>query len=464
MVLLPAMLLVTVQTVTCQVNDTGITGIWLGKLAVGAVQLRIVFNVSVNEEGALTATMDSPDQGAKDVPMGKVTVRNDSLRIEAPLVMGYYTGKIIYETAIDGTWYQSNMNFELDLEKQMTAFVLNRPQEPKPPFPYIEEEVSFRNEKDGFELAGTLTIPDKDKVYPAVILISGSGSQNRDEEIFGHKPFKVIADHLTRNGVAVLRYDDRGVGKSGGSPVGTTSYDFSRDARAAIDYILLNDNIDGSRIGIIGHSEGGAIAQILASEFDDIAFIISLAGPGVDGRTILLDQAEYISRLSNIHDTVINQNIELNSLIFDIMAMEEDPSAGLTKIEEMIRQNMKDKGRPKDADEIVSNLGLQINAASYQWIRYFILFDPAEYLPAIKCPVLALNGDKDCQVMAGTNIAAILEILKKSGNSNAKGLIMKDLNHLFQRCETGLANEYGDIEETISPEVLGIITDWINSI
>ncbi|MGM0529091.1 MAG: alpha/beta hydrolase family protein [Bacteroidota bacterium] len=442
-----------------------ITGSWMGKLTVGAVQLRIVFNIVTNDEGNYTATMDSPDQNARDIPMGEVSFSSDSLIILAPMLRGDYKGFMVNDTTIEGTWTQSGTSYKLDLKKQTKPFVLNRPQEPEPPYPYVEENVYFPSLDGNFKLAGTITIPEGEGPLPAVILISGSGSQNRDEEIFGHKPFKVLADYLTRDGIAVLRYDDRGVGESGGNPAGATSGDFSTDARSAIEYLFGRDDIDNDEVGVIGHSEGGLIAFKLAAEHEDIAFIVSLAGPGVKGKTILEDQTEYISRLSNVPEDVLQQSMQVNRKIYDLMEEYEDPATGIDSIYSFVGKFYKEEGTSEDViAQVLNNLKSTINPSSYPWLRYFIKSDPAEYYPEIKCPVLALNGEKDCQVMAEKNIAAIVSGLENAGNENVTGMVFPELNHLFQHADTGLPNEYGEIEETMSPEVLEIISQWLREL
>jgi len=439
-----------------------ITGSWLGKLSVGAVQLRIVFNIGVNDEGNYTATMDSPDQGAKDIQMGEVSFADDSLIILAPMLRGDYKGKMVNDTSFEGTWTQSGISYDLNLVKQNKPFKMNRPQEPQPPYPYNEENITFPSVSGDFKLGGTLTLPEGDGPFIAAILVSGSGSQNRDEEIFGHKPFKVLADQLSRDGIAVLRYDDRGVGESGGSPVGATSADLATDARSAIEYLLGREDIDNKRIGIIGHSEGGLIALKLAAENDDIAFIVSLAGPGLKGNVILQDQTEHISRLSGVPEETLKQSAEVNNKIYSLLEENQDPAVGIDKINSFVREFYINEGEEEETiNQVLDNIKQTINPASYPWLRYFIMSNPADYFHLIKCPVLALNGEKDCQVLAEKNITAIVNGLKDAGHEDVTGKVFPELNHLFQHADTGLPNEYGEIEETMSPEVLEIILHWI---
>jgi len=444
-------------------QEGNVTGSWLGRLSVGAVELRIVFNIRINDEGNYTATMDSPDQGAKDIPMGQVNLSNDSLSIKAPALYGEYIGVMLNDTCIEGTWTQAGTSYDLDLVKQEGAFKLNRPQEPVPPYTYREEHITFPSLSGDFKLGGTFTIPAGEGPFPATILVSGSGSQNRDEEIFGHKPFKVLADYLTSGGIAVLRYDDRGVGESGGTPLGATSADLAADARSAFEYLIGRDDINNEQVGVTGHSEGGLIAFMLAAENADIDFIVSLAGPGVSGKIILQDQTEYISRLNNVPEDVLQQSMKVNNTIYSILEDCENPDVGIENINTYVSDFYREEGESEETiQQVLNNLKSTINTASYPWLRYFTKSDPAEYFSEIECPVLALNGEKDCQVMAEKNITAIVTGLENAGHKDVTGLVLPGLNHLFQHADTGLPNEYGEIEETMSPEVLTIILQWIS--
>jgi len=448
-----------------QLADDQITGSWQGVLNTGNMELRLVFNITLSEDGFFNATMDSPDQGAMAIPLGEVSLAGDSLRIEAPIVNGFYLGKFTSDSSIEGEWHQSGMNFKLDLDKRGKAIVLNRPQEPQVPFPYKEEEVSFNNVEQGFSLSGTLTLPEGKGPFPAAILVTGSGSQNRDEEIFGHKPFKLIADQLTRRGIVVLRYDDRGVGSSEGHPGNSTTRDLAGDARSAFEYLLNRSDIDHSKTGVIGHSEGGMIAFMLASAHDDIAFIISLAGPGVDGKTILLEQSDYITSLSGVETSIREDNRIVMSKVYDIMIANESYQAWEEEVIEFTSKfySEKDMGDyiEEDIERGKKNLLGSIPESAYTWMRYFVMFDPSSLFESIKCPVLALNGEKDCQVRPEDNIKAIKKGLFTAGNANTKTMILPGLNHLFQNCETGLPNEYGIIEETFDQKTLDMMAEWI---
>jgi uncharacterized protein len=439
-----------------------ITGSWLGKLNTGAIQLRIVFNLSIAGTDSLIATLDSPDQGAKNIKLGAVTLQGKALKISAPSLMGEYNGTLVNDTIIEGTWKQAGNTYPLTVTKLVTAFTLKRPQEPKPPFPYTSQDVIFTNDVFNIKLAGTLTMPSGDGPFKAVIMITGSGAQNRNEELMGHKPFLVIADFLSRNGIAVLRYDDRGVGGSQGNYSEATSADLATDAKAAFMFLRNNPKINNKEIGFIGHSEGGLIAPIVALSVPETGFIVSLAGPGVTGQQIITRQQEDIGKMSGEADAAIKETTEINKKLFAILKKEPDNNKAETKILTLYRQILEKKKTPKeDIDKAVTQLKSGFSAPTYTWFRFFIATDPSRFWKKVKCPVLALNGEKDLQVSAHENLTAIQKALKSGGNMNVKIVSLEGLNHLFQHCSSGLPAEYGNIEETFSPEALIIISDWI---
>ncbi len=435
-------------------------GSWLGKLSVQGIQLRLVFNLKLNENDSLDATLDSPDQGAKNIPLGRVILSGKKLTIQAPKLFGEYNGTITGDSTIDGVWTQKGVDYTVNLKKLTLPFFINRPQEPKPPFPYTSEEVTFHNNKFNINLAGTLTIPQGSGPFKAVIMITGSGAQNRNEEIMGHKPFLVIADYLTRHGIAVLRYDDRGVGGSQGKYSEATSADLATDAEAAFDFLKMNPKIDPAKIGFAGHSEGGLIAPIVAASNTEVGFIVSLAGPGVSGEEIILRQTADISRVSGVKERDIKESIETNRKVYEILKKEKDNKIAETQIVDLFRKSQEKKNLPKeDTEKAVNQLRMTFGADQYTWFRYFIMTNPATFWKKVKCPVLALNGSKDLQVAADENLPAIAKALKK--DKSVKTVLLPGLNHLFQHCKTGLPAEYSTIEETFSPEALKIISDWI---
>ncbi len=437
-------------------------GSWLGKISTNGIDLRLIFNLKLNDKDSLIATADSPDQGAKNIPLGKVILKDEKLTIQAPMLMGEYNGTITGDSTIDGTWTQRGASFNVNLKKLKTAFTINRPQEPKPPFPYTSEEVTFANDKFNIKLAGTLTIPAGAGPFKTVILISGSGAQNRNEELLGHKPFLVIADYLSRNGIAVLRYDDRGVGQSQGNYAEATSADLATDAEAAYNFLKNNPKINSREIGLMGHSEGGLIAPIVASSNPGIAFIISLAGPGVTGQQILIRQSQEISRISGISEEKIRKSTKTNKKLYAVLRKEKDNKKAEVKILAIYKEILKkEKSSKEDTEKAVNQLKATFGAQTYTWFRYFMVTDPAIFWKKVKCPVLALNGEKDLQVAARENLPAIEKAVRSSGNNSVKTIQLPGLNHLFQHCKTGLPSEYSQIEETFSPEALKIITDWI---
>jgi len=446
-------------------NKSSITGSWLGKLNTGAIELRIIFNLSISVNDSLIATLDSPDQGAKNIKLGRVTLAGETIKISAPALMGEYNGTIKSDSTMEGTWTQGGNSMLLNLKKLKEAFSVIRPQEPKSPFPYTSQEVTFTNDKFKISLAGTLTIPSGNGPFKAVIMITGSGAQNRNEELMGHKPFLVIADYLSRNGVAVLRYYDRGVGGSKGKYSEATSANLATDAEAAFNFLSNYPNINNKEIGFIGHSEGGLIAPIVASSNQNIGFIVSLAGPGVTGQQIIIRQSQDIGRLSGEKETDIKESTEINKRLYAVLRKEKDNNKAEVKILALYKEILLKKKTSKDETEkAVTQLKATFGSDKYTWFRYFIMTDPSIYWKKVKCPVLALNGEKDVQVAANENLPAIEKALKSSGNSSVKIVKLPSLNHLFQHCTTGLPSEYGNIEETFSPEALKIISAWILAI
>ncbi len=393
---------------------TALIGSWSGKLKVGPVSLTLVLHLE-QADGYVTVTLDSPDQGAKGIGAFKEFLSDDSIAIKIETLGVTYRARL-KDDKLDGTFSQNGISLPLVLTRGVPE--MKRPQRPQPPYPYETEEVTFRNEKDSATLAGTLTYPvgyskqSKKKPF-VVLLVSGSGQQNRDEELMGHSPFLVIADYLARHGIATLRYDDRATGASvGGDVKNATTEDFMRDALAGLDF-LRHQKAFG-KVGLLGHSEGGAIAFMLASR-KKTDFIVSLAGPGVKGDTLLVKQENCIQQLSGMPAT---------------MTVEQ------------FRQ--------------------QPEVQQMRWLQWFIDYDPSADIRKSRCPVFALNGDRDCQVISSQNLTAIRQLLPKSKKNLVKEY--PSLNHLFQHCTTGLLTEYSEIEETISPEVLSDIAQWINGL
>ncbi|MEI6454978.1 MAG: alpha/beta fold hydrolase [bacterium] len=436
-------------------------GSWAGAIKFRGVELPMVMNVSSNAADSLTITFDSPTQGAKGIPTSAYSFKGDSAFIELKSLVSLFSGKVSADT-ISGVWKQSGFSLPIKLARQEKKFELIRPQEPKPPFPYDNLDVSFKNEKAGVTLAGTLTTPKAGGPFPAVILITGSGPQNRDEELLGHKPFLVIADWLTRQGIAVLRYDDRGVGKSGGDFSSATSYDFAADAEAALDFLKKRAEIDSSRIGFIGHSEGGMIAPLIVSQRSDVAFIVLMAGPGITGEQILYLQGELIAKAAGEKEKDIKDNLKLSKDIYSLLKKTSDNDKAAARIRELMssydKKHAADSGyQPLNETQLAG----QIKTLTSPWFRCFLTFDPVDYLSKVKCPVLAINGTLDLQVPCQENLQTIEKALIFGGNSSYEIKEFEGLNHLFQHAKTGGPDEYSKIEETIAPDVLEIISAWI---
>lgn len=436
-----------------------ITGDWFGVLDVQGEKLRVVAHIKASGD-SLAGSFDSPDQDAFDLPFRNVSFDGRFLRLTADFPPLQYTGELT-EGVFKGIYNQSGYDFPLDLSRVEPPKALYiRPQEPQEPFPYLVEDVEFVNPTAGIKLAGTLTLPRTKSPVPAVVLISGSGAQNRDEEIMGHKPFWVIADHLTRAGIAVLRYDDRGYAASEGEFRGATSEDFATDARAAMQYLQGRPEIGG--IGLMGHSEGGMIAPMLAAQYPDVKFIVLLAGPGIRGDKLLLSQEEAIWRAENTEEQEIQRQLYLSRNIYEIILSGGEPDSLQLRLRDFIARSIADGHATIPEGYTEEDVITQYTAGiTSPWMLWFLRHDPAPILERVHCPVLAVNGSLDLQVPAQENLAAIGAALDKAGNKDVTLMEFPGLNHLFQTCETGHPDEYVKIEQTFAPEVLGCINDWI---
>lgn len=443
-------------------ND--VKGTWSGTLAFSGASLRVVFNLAVDSTGKLSSTMDSPDQGARDIPVDSTTFAGGKLRLVAKGIAGIFDGGLSEDKAsIVGTWGQGGVTIPLTLVRSERIAEPERPQNPKPPLPYDEREVSYPNSAAGITLAGTLTLPREKGPFPAVLLITGSGAQDRNETVFGHKPFLVLADYLTRRGIAVLRVDDRGIGKSTGTFKGATTPDFASDALAGVQYLKGLKEIDPRKIGLIGHSEGGIIAPMVAYETPDVAFIVLIAGPGLPGEEIILAQSALIAKAEGAGGAAIAKDTALNRKAFTV-AMNVADSAEAAK---QIRQIMTDAMSTMTDEEkklpqfTPDGIEAAIKQLLSPWFIYFLKYDPKPTLMKVKCPVLAVNGEKDLQVPPKEDLKAIEEALKAGRNKDFTVKELPGLNHLLQTAKTGSPTEYSKIDETMSPSALSTIGDWI---
>jgi len=429
-----------------------IDGLWLGTLDAGATKLRLVLKIANGPDG-LTASLQSPDQSQQWLPANSATRSGDSLNFTIESLGVVYDGKIDAGlNSIDGTFTQGGRPLPLALKrvKDQAELETRHPQNPVKPYPYREEEVTYANKAAGNVLAGTLTIPPGKGPFPAVLLISGSGPNDRDETVFGHKPFLVLSDYLTRKGIVVLRVDKRGVGKSTGDLAHATTADFATDAEAGVQYLKTRAEADPRRIGLIGHSEGGTVAPMLAAGDPGVRFIVLMAGPGVPGDQIIVEQGRLIEEAAGATKEKAAQDADKQRELFALVEKEKDDAVLGKELREKLA------GRVPDAQ-----IDVAIQQLTSPWMRYTLTYDPATALRKVACPVLALNGEKDLQVSAAQNLPAIKKALEEGGNKQIEIDEMPGLNHLFQTAKTGSPTEYAQIEETISPVALDKVATWI---
>lgn len=462
-------------------SEPELAGTWEGTISAGGIPLRLGVMISKTKEGTFTGRMVSIDQGGAIIPISKITEEKGKVVLDLPLVGGKFEGAFLPTGELNGEWSQSMMKFPLKLKRVDKLSTLNRPQTPKKPYPYTEEEVVYDNPIAKIRLAGALTIPTGPGPFPAVLLITGSGPQDRDETLFGHKPFLVIADHLTRKGIVVLRVDDRGVGKSGGNPATATTVDFVDDVLSGVAFLKSRKEVDPKRIGLLGHSEGGTIAPMAAAKSADVAFIILLAGTGLNGEEIARLQSRLMAQAEGATEEVLNWNAEFLDKCLTLLKEEPDDAKVKAKFPALVDETLKKLRANKDAwPKVLKDLGLGAEAPEEEafkrlrgpmdaalarlanpWMRYFLALDPAVALKQVKCPVLALFGELDLQVPAKENFAAMEKAFRESGHKDVTLKIMPKLNHLFQTAKTGGLSEYGLIEETMSPAVLDLMASWI---
>ena len=431
-----------------------IAGQWNGLPKADGMELRVIFRIT-KTNNIYISTMDIPDQDAYVIPVTKVTFENPFLKIEVNSLQIEYTGELRDKNIIVGNFRRSGKSYGMNLLRYV------RPQEPVKPYPYYYEDITFENKKDKITLAGTLTLPKKEGLFPAVILISGSGPQNRDEELYGHKTFLVLADHLTKNGIAVLRYDDRGIGQSKGNFNNATSEDFAKDAEAALSYLKSRKEIDKKKIGLIGHSEGGIIAPMVAANSENVSFIVLLAAPGIQGSELILLQQELVFNTYGLNDGVVQRRKKINKGAYDLIINTKEKEALKSNLTEYFKKAYKELPKTERPLDEEKNIDQRVNRLLEPWWLFFLKYNPSIILKDVRCPVLALNGEKDLQVPPKINLEAIRQGLEKGNN---KKVIIKELpglNHLFQECKTGSTSEYYGIEQTFSPKALNEISSWI---
>jgi pimeloyl-ACP methyl ester carboxylesterase len=431
-------------------------GVWQGVLETNGMRFRLQLHVSHDPKGQLVATLDSIDQGISGFPATSVTQQDSAIHFDLSAVQGVYDGTLnATGNVISGTLQQSGNSSVLNFKRSDQIPALRRPQTPVKPYPYKEAEITFANAGAGISLSGTLTLPRGPGSFPVAILLAGSGALDRDEADSGHRPFLILADYLTRKGIAVLRYDKRGIGKSTGDYDSATTADFASDAEAALAFLTSRKEIDARKIGIIGHSEGGVIAPLIASRSTDVAWIVMLAGPATKGAETLILQSDLIARAAGMTDEQVAKSLDFDRQAYMLVRQEKDRAVLENKLDDLIK---------------VSGLGpvmtsgvlqRQIHWTSSPWFHYFLDYDPAPALQKTKCPVLALIGEKDLQVPPKENLPLLKKALEDGGNKDFQIVELPGLNHAFQHCYMGVPAETRAIEETFAPEALSAISTWI---
>lgn len=457
------LILVMSAAVSAQQAEKKYESLWEGKLKINTVELRLVFKLYQKEDKTYGADLDSPDQGVSNIPVTSLSLTTDSVKAEVKSIGASFAGQIVSQDLAKGIFKQGGLTLPLELKKVDKVAEIKRPQMPVKPFPYNEEEITFENKEANIILAGTLTYPKGDGKYPAVIMVSGSGPQDRDETLLGHKPFLVIADYLTRNGIAVLRYDDRGIAKSKGNFSAATSAEFATDALAAVEYLKTRKEINPKKIGIAGHSEGGLIAPMCAVNSGDVSFIVLLAGPGVPGSDVIILQTELILKANGTGEEDVKKYVNQNRRIFKAISEEADSLQAFNKLlalynEDISKMSDDEKKKPENSKEAFDRNVKQVLSP---WFRFFVKYDPRPTLEQVTIPVLALNGGKDLQVDPKQNLPEIEKALKSAGNKNYKIVELPGLNHLFQPATTGAPTEYSTIDTTFSEDALKLMKEWI---
>ncbi len=437
-----------------KMDSNKIIGTWQGSLPVGnGMTLPLVFHFAGSESN-LSGTLDSPAQNASDIKFDTITLHTDGTilaiiaKLHAQFEGRLESGKMI------GAWKQGAVSLPLSLARSSGYQAPKRSQEPQPPFPYDSEQVSFKN--GDVEISGTLTLPKGKKSCPAVVLLHGSGPHDRDETIFFHKPFLVLADYLTQRGIGVLRYDKRGCGKTTGDYKNATSADFAGDGLAAINFLKTIDRINPVKIGLVGHSEGGLLAPIIADKSSDVSYIVMMAGAALPGDEILIGQVKKLGEGGGLTKQRLDVECQLARETYSILKTEPDDKLAIEKI-----KAMRHRINPHDDAAADKELSAELAVMTSPWYRYFVTYDPRPMLSKVHCPMLAINGERDTQVLASENLDAIKKAVESNGNKQLTVVTLPGLNHLFQTCTTGLPQEYSKIEETISPVALRAIGDWI---
>ncbi|QEG20499.1 alpha/beta hydrolase family protein [Mariniblastus fucicola] len=440
---------------------------WQGTMDAGGRKFDFQFRVFQDEDEKLSAKLDSYSERIFGLSCTVEHGADGTITVEVPISKALYVGTLSDDMqTIDGKWKQAGGEFDLkltqvSLDETRPPKAPERPQTPKGPFPYRVREMIFENSAADIKLAATLTVPKEKDKPPVAILINGSGPQDRDESIADHKPFWVVADHLSRNGIAVFRYDERGVGRSTGTFEGATSADLATDVEAAIDYLKGRRDVDPTRIILIGHSEGGLLAPMIAARRDDVAGVVLLAPPGVNGVKVVINQSRLIAEASGTAD---EEELQMQEKILELAfeLLKSQPETNDDFYEQFEAKTAEVMGEDAEKFELVPEIEVAVRQLDTPWFRYFAKYEPGPALEKTKCPTLVLIGEKDLQVDPKLNLPPIKAALAKSGNQDVTIEQLSGLNHLFQTCESGSPSEYMAIEQTFAPKALKEISQWIN--
>lgn len=443
---------------------------WKGRITVPGMPLDFVVVFTPKDAGAWSATIDIPIQGAAKLPLTEISLSKDEFHftLPPPAAANFSVDVAKDGKSASGTMTQRGMMIPVTMERVTEAEAAtvgpDRPQTPKPPFPYPTRDVTYRNEKADVKLAGTLSIPQGPGPHPAVLLITGSGAQDRDETLFGHKPFAVLADYLARKGIAVLRVDDRGVGGSTGSTPESTSEDFVGDVLAGVEFLGHQPEIDPKRIALLGHSEGAMIAPMASIKSKDIAAIVLLAPPALPGRDILRLQLAAMLKSAGISGEAFDEQLKLQGKLLDMLAENAPKAEILPTMRELLKVqlgHLPNGVAPSDTElDTLAESGYE--QFGTPWMRWFIASDPRPTLKQVRIPVLALIGEKDNQVPPKENIPELRAAFEAAGDKDATVKEMPGLNHLFQEANTGLFQEYATISQTLSPTALDEVATWLH--
>jgi len=431
-------------------------GTWQGAIETGNMRIRLQLHLSHDDKGQLVAAVDSIDQGVQGIPASRVSEKAGELKFEIATFNAEYTGTLsATKNEIKGSWSQNGNIEQLDFRRSDRLLEVRRPQTPTRPLPYREEEITFTASDGNAILSATLTLPQGTGPFPAAVLLAGSGPNDRDETIAGHKPFLVLSDFLTRKGIAVLRYDKRGCAKSTGDFANATINDFAKDAQAAAAYLKSRKEIDAKQLGAIGHAEGAILGAIVATSSNEVNWLVLLAPPATDGEQTLLRQSELVARTGGLGEDQIARSLEFDRKAYQAVKDENDAAVLGKRLETLVAQSGLNASMPPAA------LKAQIKSMTSPWFRQYLTFGPGPVLEKIKCPVLALSGDRDLQVDSEENVPLLKKALQASGNKEFTVVEIEGVNHLFQKAQSGSPALYGAIEETMAPEVLTAIGNWV---